>query len=197
MKLYKFRSNLDPKYTLDIIKNERLYCSDWKDLNDPMEGTYETLVGTDPEHHLKNVMEIYQAKLAKRICSLSISYKSHLMWAHYANQFKGVCIEIDLPDGETQPIDYSSANRIMDLKGESHYSIAEKILTTKHAEWQYEKERRILVNSIFYDIPGSITRLILGSRIEKDFEQNLRLVCGNIEVQKLSVRNGELKASQL
>jgi hypothetical protein len=45
MRLYRFRSDLNPEHTLDILRNRRLFCSRWHELNDPMEGTYSTLKG--------------------------------------------------------------------------------------------------------------------------------------------------------
>ncbi len=38
MILYKYRALNSIEYTLDILLKERLYCSPYKDLNDPFEG---------------------------------------------------------------------------------------------------------------------------------------------------------------
>ena len=43
MKLYKFRSFDNIEYTLDILINERLYCSSHEALNDPFEGLFSTI----------------------------------------------------------------------------------------------------------------------------------------------------------
>ncbi|MGR3174323.1 MAG: hypothetical protein ACUZ8N_06955 [Candidatus Scalindua sp.] len=40
MKAYKFRPASQIAFASDIIINKRLHCADWKNLNDPMEGTY-------------------------------------------------------------------------------------------------------------------------------------------------------------
>lgn len=42
MKLYKFRSLDNIEFTFDILLNERLYCANYKDLNDPFEGIFRT-----------------------------------------------------------------------------------------------------------------------------------------------------------
>ena len=40
MKAYKFRAASQFAFALDIIFNRRLYCADWRTLNDPMEGRF-------------------------------------------------------------------------------------------------------------------------------------------------------------
>jgi hypothetical protein len=41
MLAYKFRSPSQLDYALDIIFEKRLHCSDWEELNDPMEGIFK------------------------------------------------------------------------------------------------------------------------------------------------------------
>ncbi len=36
MKVYKFRSSEQISFIFDILLNKRLYCADWKNLNDPI-----------------------------------------------------------------------------------------------------------------------------------------------------------------
>jgi hypothetical protein len=36
--------------------------------------------------------------LDERICSLSKTFDSHLLWAHYASGFSGLAVEVELPD---------------------------------------------------------------------------------------------------
>jgi hypothetical protein len=46
MKTYKFRSAAQIAFAFDIIINRRLFCSDWRNLNDPIEGMF--FYGSDP-----------------------------------------------------------------------------------------------------------------------------------------------------
>ena len=85
MRAYKFRSASQIAFTLDIIFNRRLFCSDWKMLNDPMEGmfvfSHQTSDGYD---YKKEIQQIIEEKKRLKVCSLSATYESHLLWAHYA-----------------------------------------------------------------------------------------------------------------
>src|SRR5205823_14520369 len=40
MLAYKFRSASEMQHAFDILINQRLHCSDWRKLNDPMEGQF-------------------------------------------------------------------------------------------------------------------------------------------------------------
>ena len=196
--LYKFRSPANPEFTTDILKNNRLFCADFRELNDPMEGTYDTLVSGPHATHRAQVEEIYNGKIRSRVCSLSRTYKHHAMWAYYAGDYSGLAIEIDLPDGAATPIDYASGSRIQKWgDGDNAYQIAQRILTTKHAHWAHEQEVRILYDGNHYKLPqNSIRRVIIGSRASKDFLQEVSAVCAkrDIAVTKLGVRNGQLHA---
>ena len=43
MKLYKYRSLDNMDYVFDILSNGLVYCSSYKDLNDPFEGQFRKL----------------------------------------------------------------------------------------------------------------------------------------------------------
>lgn len=47
----------------------------------------------------------------QKICCFSTNYKSQLMWSHYANKHKGVCIKYKLPDIKT----LDELNRLSDI----------------------------------------------------------------------------------
>lgn len=98
---YKFRAASQIAFAFDIIINKRLFCSEWVNLNDPMEGMFAYSVGLKPGFDVaKRVMGITNAKRKYKICSLSSTYDSHLLWAHYAGGFDGVAIEVELPDND-------------------------------------------------------------------------------------------------
>lgn len=196
---YKFRSPNSPSFTIDIIKENRLYCADWRNLNDPMEGTYDALVLGPNAHRRTKIEEIYENKIGTRVCSLSRTYKHHPMWAYYAGDYSGLAIEIDLPESQVRSIDYASGYRIQNWSNDDNaYSIAQRILTTKHSDWSHEKEVRILYNEgEFFPLPrGAIQRIILGSRSNEIFANQVRNAAdmAGITVLELYGRHGELYA---
>tara|TARA_B100001179_G_scaffold224334_1_gene202913 strand:- start:1932 stop:2528 length:597 start_codon:yes stop_codon:yes gene_type:complete len=196
--LYKFRRSSALEYTLDIIRQNRLYCADFRDLNDPMEGTYDTLVSADHAPHSEQVNEIFASKVGTRICSLTRTYKQHPMWAYYAEDYRGLAIELDLPDDAAHPIYYASGSHIQSWgNGDDAYQIAKRILTTKHSAWSHEKEVRLLNEGEYYRLPpNAITRIIFGSRCDDEFRGTVSKECAlfNIPTAILGVRNGRLHA---
>jgi len=90
MKAYKFRSNSSLEHALDIILNQRLYCSPWAELNDPMEGRFLfSFEGPGKPEYAAVFNELVGSKARRRVCALSESFGSYLMWAHYADGFRG------------------------------------------------------------------------------------------------------------
>ena len=89
------------------------------------------------------------------IACLSESDDSLLMWAHYANNHYGMCVEYELMEINRQleftpvPIIYSERRACLDsLNPDTVERDTTKVfiesLTTKSLEWRYEKEWRII-----------------------------------------------------
>ncbi|HFD32509.1 MAG TPA: hypothetical protein ENJ28_07405 [Gammaproteobacteria bacterium] len=95
MKAYKFRSAAQIGFAFDILINRRLYCADWRNLNDPMEGMFVYGSDSSQESEIsKRVKGIVSAKRKYKVCSLAGTFDSHLLWSHYAGGFDGVAIEV-------------------------------------------------------------------------------------------------------
>lgn len=184
--LYKYMSFIDHLLILPTIKLSPPCL-----LNDPFEqhssDDYKKLVykcylsdGSPPLNykHKKNQKKFEQeiiqnqpSNIAGRtgIVSLSESSRSLLMWAHYADQHKGIVVGFDddfLSDIETDaltqeklihtkkpikisydttrfdPFEYENENG--DFRGISK-KLAMKLLTTKSDDWIYEKEHRYII----------------------------------------------------
>lgn len=82
------------------------------------------------------------------ILSLSEINDDLLMWSHYSNGHKGICLEFLATDntpffGDAQPVRYNDQRPRFDY-GDDKFTQLEKIILTKSAHWSYEKEWRIL-----------------------------------------------------
>jgi Protein of unknown function (DUF2971) len=94
--LYRYRSLTKFERELDSIENFYLYCSSYKNMNDPMEGFYSPSKVLEKHPDLELVKtEILSQKTKIGICSFCEVFNHELMWAHYANQFDGICIAYD------------------------------------------------------------------------------------------------------
>jgi hypothetical protein len=88
------------------------------------------------------------------ICSLSSSWDSNLMWAHYAQSYQGVCIGFELDESEFEVIGIDNVNyqdskialpmNFIELDEVERQKYYKEVSYTKSKEWEYEKEVRIL-----------------------------------------------------
>jgi hypothetical protein len=181
MLAYKFRSANQLHFALDIIFNNRLRCSDWRQLNDPMEGMFAySTRATDEQDHSDQVAEIIRHKKNLLVCSLAGTFDCHLLWAHYASGFEGLAVEIELPDDAPNV-------RVVEYRGVfAHVSFdgflipeqaAEQILSSKYKEWAYEKEVRILQSDEWYKLQIPVRRVIAGHRMHPAVFEALRIIC--------------------
>lgn len=195
MKAYKFRSAAQIGFAFDIIINRRLYCADWRNLNDPMEGVfvYSTNSGNEPDVS-RRVKGITHAKRQYKVCSLSGTFDSHMLWSHYAGGFDGVAIEIELPDSSNyiKPVDYQGVYTYIDInENTSEEAAAKQILFSKYKEWAYEEEIRILNDSEWYKIEKPVSRVIAGHRMPKALFEVLNITCTSLGIQFNRVRIGD------
>ena len=86
------------------------------------------------------------------VLSLAEHWSCPLMWSHYADQHKGVCIEYDFADSgfsSLRPVEYTDERSlkasqllsISDPMGE-HNLVKQKLFYTKAPQWAYEREWR-------------------------------------------------------
>ncbi|MFZ1416167.1 MAG: hypothetical protein WAS73_16545 [Defluviicoccus sp.] len=174
---YKFRSSSSPesfKFILDIINKKRLFCADWKKLNDPMEGifTYARLSNSEDNNENLGTIAIEKSKI--KICSLSKDLNNYLLWCHYASGFHGVAIKISLNPGHKNLKEVKYSPELCHTNFCSSLSqlplSAEEILCSKLKVWEYEKEYRILNDNQYFDIEkndGRIDEVIVGPRLRE------------------------------
>lgn len=190
MRAYKFKSAAQADHIFDILLNQRLYCAPLHVLNDPMEGVFVYSHRGDGEVNSANALAraVTEEIKSLRVCSLSVTFDSHLLWAHYANGFNGVAIEVELPEA-------SPDIRSISYRGVSGYfgyapdtcaaSIARDVLLSKYREWEYEQEIRIISGAEWYKLEKPVSRLIVGHRVHPALFDALQIIC---ERQKISFR---------
>lgn len=196
MRAYKFRSSSQIAYAFDIIINQQLHCSDWKDLNDPMEGMYAYSNGLKSDRNIieERLKGIRNAKREYKICSLSYTFDSHLLWAHYAGGFDGVAIEVELPDNNPniKEVEPRGVFAYIDMENfNSEEEAARTILFSKYHEWEYEQEVRILNTSEWYELDSPVKRVIAGSRMNEALFDVLNITCTKLDITLNKVGIGD------
>ena len=194
MTLYKYKSFGNLAFFLDIMVKKRLYGATIKELNDPMEGFFSSEEFDNEEwEHIKKL------KKGVRICSLSTSKDNALLWAHYANEHKGCCIEVEVAEDlswKRIDVNYCSSFPIL-RSGQSDDEIIDMLFRTKSDYWSYEDEVRFVKRLPLSkdgkphkaNLPVKVKKIYLGVRVtteEKDrIVRIVNAIDSNIIVEKI------------
>jgi hypothetical protein len=194
MKAFKFRGADQIPYALDIILKQRLFCSDWRALNDPLEGnfsySYKTL-STETGHALNNsdyydelAEDLVREKRKKKVCALSLTAESKLLWAHYASGYTGVALEVELPENDLRVVrvQYIGAFNVDMNTGENSDSVVTRILSSKFDDWKYEQEIRIIQEDSWFPLTHAVSKVICGPRMNDAMFETFQIVCDSINI---------------
>ena len=149
------------EWTESILREQKLFMAHYYAYNDPMEAYYESNSFTR-----QKIEEIKLGKSQIRFCCLSKCYTNILMWSHYADSHKGICLEMEVKPSQKhiqRNIQYSS--RLEQPRGRTNKEQCIDILRKKFLPWQYEQEVRF-----FKEVPSDIlstTPLYLEIEIKK------------------------------
>ena len=178
--LFKFSSI--NKYLIDTLVKGTIYCVPPIRLNDPfdcqvdirkaVENAIALLSGKKKQNLVKlskpnGFFDNIQKSIKNvGVCSFSLVLEEPLLWSHYANSHKGLCLIYEMPfssffepsktiPGAIIPVDYGE-NQLTDwLIGNApekakidtekfSYDLIGKVLSIKGEGWGYEKEARII-----------------------------------------------------
>jgi len=129
----------------------------YKDLNDPYDFFEQSLDISELTNYKKYLSD------KQGIICLSKEYHSPLMWGHYADNHKEICLGFDISDSkndkngflwkiryQNRPLLLSNKDKNFlknkDCKNQKTMKIFKKIISTKSKLWSYEKEWRLFSN---------------------------------------------------
>lgn len=143
MRLYQF---INSQFALQAIGLRRLKISRLDRLNDP----FEMLAGTQSDPIGRAATRLIRNELARHVGLLCFSrdWRNPVMWGHYAESHKGLCLGFDVDDRIAMPVQYTRKRIPFDHylnpntdEGEVR-AIAARLAATKYSHWRYEKEVR-------------------------------------------------------
>lgn len=171
---YKFKS-LDSAYTLPNFQEDIFHFSLVKDLNDPREYAYNiniekeqrdrseaismvTFINEPTAEEISEFVNVQKphfyddVKQYTLVHSLTTTYNNAPMWASYASEENGICIEYDARDILSRygynlaPVEYTEdiPDAPYNMNCEEIIKFLHKICFTKKSSWSYEKEWRVL-----------------------------------------------------
>lgn len=190
MNVFKYRGEHQLDFVLDIIREQRLYCSTLTSLNDPCEGrNAATYWGRSKR--IRRQEEAVTSRI--RICSLSRTLRSHLLWSHYASGLRGAVVEVEIPDPIDQCNDLTIAPVVTNMnyghftsvmyRGESIDTIVFRKLSLKLPDWSYEQEIRIIAmeehlsDHSFFSLNGQVQSVIMGTRMAPESKRIIYTLC--------------------
>jgi len=200
LKLYKFKSLENFEFVADILMNNRLYAAQFKELNDPMEGIFT------PDDQEDFIDAVKEETSNLRVCSMAQDNYNPLLWAHYADSYRGVCIEFDINESliELEEINYTPFTAIVGSEpsfsgfsedgkplhiAHSAKDWAKIILRNKFEEWAYEEEVRLFSKSEFINKGIKITGIYLGIRISDTYKDVLQKIANDIPIYDTKIDN--------
>jgi hypothetical protein len=142
MLAYKFRGADQIPFALDIILNQRLYCSCPSKFNDPLEGFFTSMIleSKNPQRTIEASHEVIRERSHLRVCSLSMIFDFIPLWAYYASDFSGLAIEVEISEEapEVKKIRYTNYPSLGLLPQDDPKQAACESLCMKREEWSHE-----------------------------------------------------------
>jgi hypothetical protein len=123
---------------LDDLNKRRLKLSEIDTLNDP----FELWCTAQSDRRLRQALTNWKTEVGQRFGMLSFCKRWHnpVLWSHYADKHRGMCLGFDLPSEKASPVRYV-AHRLP-LRFPLTQATTRELLFTKYKDWRYEEELR-------------------------------------------------------
>lgn len=144
MRLYYYTAK---QWGMKSLWEKRLKIAEYADLNDP----FELLPFEQTDEDARKRLQMVTAILSREhgVLCFSESWQSTLMWAHYGDKHKGMCLGFEIEDGpfltkiEYVPERIPSRIDFSKPLGGVDEQMLTMCLNVKHSGWEYEKEYRL------------------------------------------------------
>lgn len=220
-KLYRYRPLNDALLDRELaaLRDSYLFAPAFAAMNDPMEAFYETggpgdsIVDALLAPTGKRIDDMY-AMLTKMIDSFGMAsfannYDDLPMWAYYASNFAGMCLEFDTVElfiGDFQnerlrKVTYARSAlpplTMADML--PHERLEEAVIariTRKRSEWSHEKEWRFIAGQAGpkHYLDDALRRVFLGPRINSE---HAMAVCDVLDRRPVEVFQGKIRGFEL
>ena len=186
--IYKYKSiesAIDLCRILDLAYNNRIYIPSYTELNDPLEGQVTDIcvlgyagIGMSRAADEEDVV-VSSEKEKYKILSLSSNPCSPLLWANYANDYKGICLCFSTNKSfhSIKKVKYLSSTKECSAYTPNKIACAvKKSFTKKKIDWQYENEWRIIKKTSKRYIKfknQELVGIILGHKINEEIKDLL------------------------
>ena len=108
-----------------------------------------------------------------------------LLWAHYAANYQGFAIAVELPENDDSIVEVRYENVCFPC-GSSDKQKVEKVkrqaLSQKHKVWEHEQEIRIIHTEEKYTLEKPIVKVIMGHRVPENIQAAMGVICTRFNI---------------
>ena len=131
----------EEKWALCDIRGRRIKVATFDNMNDPFE-----LLGIHlGDKDIRKEFQKWRTSIAKKwgVLCFTRDWRNPLLWSHYADSHKGICLGFDVPAEVLHTVKYRQVrSHSSDWKNNDDIN---SVLWTKFTRWRYEKEQRRFV----------------------------------------------------
>jgi hypothetical protein len=159
VRVYKF---LTAHFALKSLYEKRLKISLIRDLNDPFDLLPFDL--GDRSHRVAAQATRKFLSPHQGLLCFSAGWSDPVIWAHYSDKHKGICLGFEVPDAFVERVEYEPGR--IPFPESPDQDDMKRMLRTKFANWAYEKEIRMWTDlsehedGIYYKDFGDDLRLM-------------------------------------
>ncbi|MGK0398781.1 MAG: hypothetical protein ACJA0I_001077 [Gammaproteobacteria bacterium] len=181
--VYKYRGFHNFEHLVDILVNSRIYAAGYASMNDPMEGCYTFDNNVD-----KKIIDNLENEIEKiKFCSLSESSNIDLMWSHYANGNRGVCIGVEVKENSN-----FDELRTISYDGQQNLTAVQKLnprelLCHKNKCWNYEEEVRVFPKT-GHLIDVDVKEVIFGKRVDRQLAPLVKELMSKFQLKAIILK---------
>ncbi|MDN3554479.1 DUF2971 domain-containing protein [Halomonas maura] len=176
------RKNIENKLSKDFIKN--MFVNDLlekKEAAKKFSENKKAVLKAPTDLKVENLDElegwedefiykaIKKAQESYRIASFTDNWHNSLMWGHYADGMRGVCVKYEIDDRDIHEVDYGKPYEVSTynmLNGKVEQEV-ERTFLKKNQDWSYESEFRIIKRESFYKLKkGAVKAVFFGYKCD-------------------------------
>lgn len=148
MRVYKY---YPANWGRQAILKQRLKVTTEADINDP----FEFRASCTKDRSLRFSLDKWRKEFLSNygLISFCKNRKNPVIWSHYADSYRGICLGFDLDDKYLNAVDYVSERIKISrqeitekIRRNDHKYLFSKILSPKAKFWNYEDEKRVYVD---------------------------------------------------
>ncbi len=138
------------EHAMSSIMLRRLKVARFSEVNDPFELFGLNCFGPNGPERRRALGQFKQDQNSKTgLLCFSAKWKSPVLWSHYADGHKGICLGFDLNENDVKSVTYNAEKLNLDEAQDPTtlpQELQDRLFVTKFEHWRYEEELRRFVS---------------------------------------------------